>query len=169
MRLVLEVVSGPAKGKQIEAAVGQTISVGRTKKANVALGDSFMSGVHFAIECRPKSCHVRDLKSRNGTQLNGELITEALLSDDDRLFAGKTDFVVRIEAAAICQPASEPSAELKPPSRRKVSRKPQAAVIQPVQNEAPAPVRTKPASHFTYWRQSGSSFHRAPALQRRRA
>ena len=144
MHLVLEVVSGPAKGKQIEAAVGQTISVGRRKNADVVLGDNFMSGVHFAIECRTKSCHVRDLKSRNGTKLNGELITEAVLRDGDRVFAGKTDFVVRVEVAAIRPPAFEPSAELTPPSPRRVSTNLQHAAIQPVQNEAAPPNRRPP-------------------------
>jgi len=125
MHLILEVVSGPAKGKRIEADNGQTVSIGRTRKANIALGDDFMSGAHFAVECRTQHCHVRDLKSRNGTKLNGELITEAVLTDGDRIFAGHTDFVARIQSAvtdvAPSQPASQSVVAEK--RRRKVSRK----------------------------------------------
>lgn len=146
MRLILEVVSGPAKGKRIEAALGQTISIGRTKKADVALGDNFMSGVHFAIECKAKSCHVRDLKSRNGTKLNGELITDAVLKDGDRLFAGKTDFVARVEAAR-SQSTADAAAELRSPPRRRVSRKLPAAAIpqaQPAKNQGAAPAGKVP-------------------------
>ncbi len=97
MRLILEVISGPFQGKKIEANVGETVSIGRTTKANVAMEDNFMSGEHFAIECKMRSCRLRDMKSRNGTQLNGQMITDAELTDGDQVHAGRTDFRVRIE------------------------------------------------------------------------
>src|SRR5688500_16932346 len=97
MRIILEVISGPFQGKQIEAKVGETVRIGRTPKANVAMDDSFLSGEHFAIDCDLNGCRVRDLNSRNGTQLNGKMITEADLTDGDTVHAGKTDFKVRIE------------------------------------------------------------------------
>jgi pSer/pThr/pTyr-binding forkhead associated (FHA) protein len=98
MRLYLEVISGPYEGKRIAAEVGRTVSVGRTTQADIALEDNFLSGVHFAIECDPKSCRLRDMNSRNGTKLNGHMITEAApLKDGDQVHAGRTDFVVRID------------------------------------------------------------------------
>lgn len=97
MRLILEVTSGPFQGKRIEAESGQTVSVGRTPKSDVAFEDNFLSGRHFAIECGLRSCRLRDLKSRNGTKLNGELITDATLKEGDQVHAGRTDFVVKIE------------------------------------------------------------------------
>ena len=97
MRLILEVISGPFQGKKIEAKVGETVSIGRISKANVAMDDNFMSGEHFAIECNLDGCRLRDLNSRNGTQLNGKLTTDAELTDGDHVHAGKTDFKVRIE------------------------------------------------------------------------
>jgi pSer/pThr/pTyr-binding forkhead associated (FHA) protein len=90
-------MSGPFQGRRIEANPGETVSVGRTTKADVVLEDNFLSSAHFAIVCDLGSCRVRDLKSRNGTHLNGEIIIEASLNEGDQVHAGKTDFIVRIE------------------------------------------------------------------------
>lgn len=141
MRLILEVIEGPFKGKQIEAKVGQTVRIGRTPKANVAMDDTFLSGEHFAIECDLSGCRVRDLNSRNGTQLNGKMITEAPLADGDQIHAGKTDFKVRIEdnvTTVKVSPADQEAirrelADLKrpPPSSRKQSQNLPVSVAQP--------------------------------------
>src|SRR5215831_13255109 len=98
MRLVLEIVSGSNRGKQIKVEAGETVRVGRARPAEFALDDNFMSGLHFALKCDAKSCRVRDLNSRNGTKVNGELIIEAPLKDGDQLFAGRTKFSVRLES-----------------------------------------------------------------------
>src|SRR5215216_2156531 len=97
MRLVLEVTSGPKTGQKIIAQAGESVSIGRTNKADVELQDIFMSGQHFAIECVAGACGVRDLKSRNGTKVNGEPVKVAVLSEGDKISAGQTDFVVHIE------------------------------------------------------------------------
>jgi hypothetical protein len=98
MRLTLEVISGPKAGQKIVAQAGQVVRIGRTSKAAVAMEDTFMSGEHFAIECVGGACGVRDLDSRNGTKLNDEKITRAVLHDGDRIHAGQTDFVAHVEA-----------------------------------------------------------------------
>ena len=97
MRVILEVISGPFQGKRIEAKVGETVRIGRTTKADVAMEDSFMSGEHFSIACHLRTCRLKDLNSRNGTQLNGKMITEEYLNDGDQVHAGRTDFTVQIE------------------------------------------------------------------------
>jgi len=99
MRLVLEIVSGSNRGKQIKVEAGETVRVGRAHPAEVALDDNFMSGLHFALKCDARGGRVRDLNSRNGTKVNGELIIEAPLKDGDQLFAGRTNFSVRLESA----------------------------------------------------------------------
>ena len=152
MRLVLEVISGPYAGKRIEAEAGQVVRIGRTIKADIALEDTFLSGVHFAIECDAKACRLRDLNSRNGTQLNGELITEAPLKDGDQVHAGRTDFVVRIEAVPKSgvvpgQAPSQPSevatgaVAQKPSSGGKMSKKlePPVPAFSPVSESVPSP------------------------------
>ncbi|HUE81580.1 MAG TPA: DUF4123 domain-containing protein [Pyrinomonadaceae bacterium] len=97
MQLVLEVISGPHEGEKIEVAEGQAVRIGRTTKADIALQDTFMSSLHFSVECSPKTCRVQDLGSRNGTTVNGKRVPKAKLRDGDRIHAGRTDFVVRIE------------------------------------------------------------------------
>jgi pSer/pThr/pTyr-binding forkhead associated (FHA) protein len=99
MRLVLEIVSGSNRGKQIKVEAGETVRVGRARPAEVALADNFLSGLHFALQCDARGCRVRDLNSRNGTKVNGELIIDAPLKDGDQLFAGRTNFSVRLEQA----------------------------------------------------------------------
>ena len=97
MRLVLEVISGPHSGQKITARAGQVVSIGRTAKAAVAIEDTFLPSQHFAIECVGGGCGVRDLGSRNGTKLNDERITRAVLHEGDRIHAGQTDFLVHVE------------------------------------------------------------------------
>jgi pSer/pThr/pTyr-binding forkhead associated (FHA) protein len=98
MRLVLEIISGPNTGQKIIAQAGESVTIGRTPKAQVELEDTFMSGQHFAIECMGGACGVRDLKSRNGTRVNGVPVKVEVLKDGDKISAGQTDFMVRIDA-----------------------------------------------------------------------
>ncbi|HAF13950.1 MAG TPA: hypothetical protein DCK99_09685 [Blastocatellia bacterium] len=133
MGLVLEVISGPHRGERIKVGVGGIVRVGRTRKADVVLADDFLSSAHFALECDSKGSRLRDLNSRNGTKLNGELIIEAALKNGDRVFAGRTDFTVRLETdpksagapEQILPPARprSPRTAKKSESRRKVSMK----------------------------------------------
>jgi pSer/pThr/pTyr-binding forkhead associated (FHA) protein len=99
-RLVLKAISGPISGKEISLEAGQVIRVGRTSKSDLVTGDSYMSGEHFALECTDKICRVRDLNSRNGTFLNKERITEALLQEGDKISGGQTTLIVHIEKAS---------------------------------------------------------------------
>ncbi|HYP53376.1 MAG TPA: DUF4123 domain-containing protein, partial [Pyrinomonadaceae bacterium] len=78
---------------------GQVVRFGRTPQADVATGDTFMSRVHFAVECGAEVCRIQDLNSRNGTLINGADLSSAVLRDGDRIFAGQTDFVARVEGA----------------------------------------------------------------------
>jgi hypothetical protein len=104
MRLILEMISGPLKGKKVAVEEHQVLRVGRTTKADFVTEDTFMSGEHFAIQCEGKVCRILDLKSRNGTKLNGEAVTNAQLREGDRVYAGHTEFVVRVERAEAAAP-----------------------------------------------------------------
>lgn len=140
MRLILEVIAGPFQGKQIEAKVGETVRIGRTTKSDVAMEDDFMSSEHFAIECNFRSCRVRDLKSRNGTQLNGKLITEASLTDGDQVHAGRTDFKVRIEDLLKTVELSDAEEEdIKSESSEAESQRKPSVRLPPVPVTGPAP------------------------------
>lgn len=85
-------------GKVIALRTGETVTIGRASaKAQFALPqDTFLSGLHFAVECGPSGCRVVDRKSSNGTFLNGAKIQDAMLANGDEIKAGQTVFVVKI-------------------------------------------------------------------------
>jgi hypothetical protein len=96
MELSVEIKSGPQAGKTVLLRPGKIIQVGRTSWADLSVPqDSTMSGMHFAIECGNDKCRVRDLKSTNGTLVNGFRITEMEIGDGDQIMAGQTCFLVR--------------------------------------------------------------------------
>jgi pSer/pThr/pTyr-binding forkhead associated (FHA) protein len=95
--VILEIKAGPFAGKRVAVMGGQTVTVGRTTRANFAIPhDTFMSGVHFAVEYGPKGCILRDQKSSNGTLVNGVRTAEIALKNGDEVKSGGTIFAVRI-------------------------------------------------------------------------
>ena len=74
---------------QIE--LGDFLTIGRESENHVVVSDEFTSARHTRIERKPNGFLLRDLRSRNGTFLNGTRIFEALLSDGDRVRVGQTE------------------------------------------------------------------------------
>jgi hypothetical protein len=84
-------------GKRVPIKQGETLTVGRTDKANVAFPhDDRMSRLHFSIECSARGIRVVDRGSANGTVLNGLKVTDTLVANGDEIRAGNTEFVVRV-------------------------------------------------------------------------
>lgn len=80
---------------------GRAARVGRASDADfVVAEDSYLSSIHFALECDGQRCDLRDLNSRNGVFVNGVRINEAVLQDDDRIKAGNSEFIVSIKQVA---------------------------------------------------------------------
>jgi hypothetical protein len=111
---MLEVKSGPSLGKGLRLLPGQSMRIGRTSKSDFAiLTDSHLSGIHFEVSVTENEGRLRDLKSTNGTLLNGQRIVETILHDGDTITAGETVFRVTIAttelptAAATPQPTPE--------------------------------------------------------------
>lgn len=97
MILLLEVKSGPSKGKGIRLQPGQSVRVGRTAKSDFVLpADRHLSGMHFEVSLDENECRLRDLQSTNGTMLNGQAINETVLRDGDTIVAGETVFRIRM-------------------------------------------------------------------------
>ncbi len=97
MILLLEVKSGPSKGKGVRLHPGQSVRVGRTAKSDFVLpNDGHLSGTHFEVALDENDCRLRDLKSTNGTLLNGQPINETILRDGDTIVAGNTVFRARM-------------------------------------------------------------------------
>lgn len=135
MSLILEVKQGRLAGQKIAVREGRVVTIGRASdRADFAVAhDNFMSGIHFAVECRPEGSRLKDRKSSNGTFLNGKRVTESGLADGDEIRSGRTVFVVRV-AAEEAQPAPKASA---PPAPKPVS------PIEPPVAEAVPPVAKK--------------------------
>jgi hypothetical protein len=102
MRVLIQISSGPSKGKKIVLGPGQGLKFGRTEWADYAIPlDGQMSKIHFVLEATAAGCEVEDLKSSNGTWVNGQRIAKrTALNDGDEIRAGQTTFAVHIEGIA---------------------------------------------------------------------
>lgn len=108
--MIFEVKSGPFAGKRVAVMGGQTVSVGRTTRANfVVPHDTFMSGLHFSVEFGPRGCLLTDQKSANGTFVNGTRVTQTMLNNGDEVRSGQTIFAVRIVADEPALPMTKES------------------------------------------------------------
>jgi pSer/pThr/pTyr-binding forkhead associated (FHA) protein len=151
MAVILEVKAGPFAGKRLAVVGGQTITVGRTKRANFDVPhDTFMSSVHFAVEYGPKGCILTDQKSSNGTLVNGARVTQVLLKGGDEVKSGETIFVVRIvdeeplvtgrTAPPAVKPLPSPAPlPVKPPERTVPLDEPEYKPRPPVSASSPRP------------------------------
>ena len=72
--------------------------VGRGAEADLRLPDTGVSRAHAEVRVDGDRVRVVDLASTNGTLVNGRRVTEAELSDGDRLDIGATALIYRSEA-----------------------------------------------------------------------
>lgn len=110
MQASLEIKSGPRAGETIVVKEGESVTVGRTTNASFPLPqDTFLSRVHFAIECNGSGCRLIDRQSANGTLLNDAKISAAVdVHEGDIILAGQTSFIVHLVAAASAAPKETP-------------------------------------------------------------
>ncbi|HMD09846.1 MAG TPA: FHA domain-containing protein [Candidatus Acidoferrum sp.] len=154
MGIILEVKSGPFAGQKVSLLTGHTLLVGRAAgRAQFAFpDDTFMSGVHFVVECAPQGCRVQDRKSSNGTFLNGARVHEAMLANGDEIKGGQTIFAVKIVADAkldSLMPPQEvvpPAAPEQPPPAPKEQAKPSTPAGSPPAQILP-PISEPPAKN----------------------
>lgn len=116
--LELLVTEGPAKGARFTPTEAG-LKLGRASSCDIAITDPSLSRNHCLFELRDESVWVTDLASANGTEVNGEPVTEKELSLGDRVVVG--DSVVQLvkagetPAAAAVQAAAAPaSGEIAP-------------------------------------------------------
>ena len=144
MGVLLEIMAGPMAGKVIGLKTGETVTFGRAAgRAQFALPhDTFMSGVHFAVECGPSGCRVRDHKSSNGTFLNGARIQDAMLANGDEIKSGQTIFAVKMVADAKLASMASPQdpALTSTSARRRRAMPPAPRADAPPESEALEPV-----------------------------
>src|SRR5690349_17638223 len=100
-RCKLVVIKGPQRGTEFVIA-SDVIRVGKASENDLAITDETVSRVHFEIVRDAKGYLVRDLKSTNGTFLDGAEIKEAYIRAGSVVGAGAvelkfTPFEERIE------------------------------------------------------------------------
>jgi hypothetical protein len=151
MGVLLEIKTGPFAGKKVAVVTGQTVTFGRAEgRAQFALPhDTFMSGVHFAVECGTSGCRVVDRKSSNGTFLNGAKIQDAMLANGDEIKGGQTVFAVKIVAdaklASIVPPQEDGLTSSSARRRRAIVPDPSPEPPAPRAEESkPAPINADP-------------------------
>jgi pSer/pThr/pTyr-binding forkhead associated (FHA) protein len=65
-----------------------TLTIGRRSYNDLMLDDLTVSGEHAVIHTAAGASSIHDLKSRNGTLVNGEAVTRRALVDGDRIEIG---------------------------------------------------------------------------------
>ena len=104
-RAVLAVESPDALRGQTFALSGEAV-IGRTPPATILLRDDHVSSKHARVFERGGWLWVEDLRSTNGTLLNGERVRHAApVRHGDRLTVGDVVLILREEAAAPSRPA----------------------------------------------------------------
>jgi serine/threonine-protein kinase len=112
MQVILDVVQGPRKGRSFVFDRHDTFIVGRSRLVHCPMPEDLaLSRDHFLIEINPPRCEVRDLNSTNGTFVNDARVERARLRSGDRIAAGQSVFLVRVEGAssAVVPPGAAPA------------------------------------------------------------
>ena len=73
-----------------------TLQIGRAKDCDISLNDTSVSRQHAEVVVGPASVLLRDLKSRNGVQVNGVPRREASLQPDDRVRIGTVELLFKV-------------------------------------------------------------------------
>ncbi|WP_437680481.1 DUF4123 domain-containing protein [Sorangium sp. So ce131] len=119
---LLQVTSGPLAGQTARIPADRPLLVGRAPESDLSVAsDGELSALHFSVEQLDGGYLLRDLGSRNGTQVNRERARTTPLHEGDEIRAGATVFsVVRGARRASSRPSSFACAPTKPapPSRR---------------------------------------------------
>ncbi len=69
-------------------ASGEVV-IGRSPECQIVLRDFGISRTHAKVVAEPSGVRIFDLKSKNGTQVNGVQVMDASLRDGDRILLGK--------------------------------------------------------------------------------
>ncbi len=88
MILEVAIIEGPDRGRRFVFRAPATVAVGRSSTCELPLNDPKISRKHCLIEVKGEGCAVRDLKSANGTRVNGIQIEAGALEDGDRVRVG---------------------------------------------------------------------------------
>lgn len=91
----LTIEKGPKELRGVNITVNGPVVVGRSPGADIVIGASYVSGRHARFQLMGQNLFVEDLDSRNGTGVNGNMITgPTSLRNKDTVNVG--DVVIRV-------------------------------------------------------------------------
>ncbi len=73
--------------------VGEFLTLGRDSSCSLQMEDAAVSAKHMRIEKKDHGYLLRDLRSSNGTYLNGAKVLEAYLHEGDRIQVGRSSLI----------------------------------------------------------------------------
>lgn len=76
-------------------------TIGREASNKIQVPDGSVSGSHAKIVRTPQGYLLEDLKSRNGTYVNGERIQSRVLQNDDKLRLGKVHMIFNLPSEVV--------------------------------------------------------------------
>ena len=98
-------------GPELVPLTRERITVGRSEDNDVVLPDSRVSAVHALLERLGPHWSVRDLGSRNGTEVNGQrLMAERVLHPGDEIHVGASRLIFRAPRAPASGTTEGPTA-----------------------------------------------------------
>jgi len=98
MQAYLVVISGEPADEFWPLEPGQRLTIGRSPDNHIVLPDELCSRHHAELVCDHDGWSIRDLRSRNGVRVNGELIRDAArLALGDRIRIGQTELLLTDE------------------------------------------------------------------------
>jgi pSer/pThr/pTyr-binding forkhead associated (FHA) protein len=97
MQVKLKVISGSHAGKEIKIPLAKFF-IGRGEDCHLRPQSDLISRHHCVIDIESGAATIRDLKSRNGTVVNGEKIAgDYVLKQGDQVKVGPLEFQVMID------------------------------------------------------------------------
>ena len=94
-RFILDVATGKDAGKRF-VLTREEATIGRDAQCDLALSDQTASRVHACVICTPTEFVIEDQKTRNGTLVNGQKISQRCpLKHGDEIRVGHTRIVFR--------------------------------------------------------------------------
>ena len=115
MQVNLKVTAGPYRGRIFSFTQHDSFLIGRNPDAHLCLPDDrYFSRNHCLLEINPPRAFVRDLRSTNGTFVNGQRVNDAFLKNGDLIQCGETILLVEVNAVPSID-LSETTQERLPP------------------------------------------------------
>ncbi len=119
MGLALRFISGKYQGKEFPLVEGKEVIVGRSSELDMVLVEEMVSRKHARMRLVGGRLEIEDLRSTNGTFVNGEKVTKTSVRRGDRILIGSN--ILRVVSTS-SDDASQVRSASSSSSRRAVRR-----------------------------------------------